>query len=105
MIIEILKDRITAQGAALVSLAIVEAVKNGAKSVRYIERVLDAWKAENITTEDAAKLRIAERSAKVKDKGQLATNVENSRFRNYPENANEFGDIELKKIKEMMKNE
>ena len=103
LIVNTLKERITAQGAALVSLAIVEAVKNGAKSIRYIEKVLDAWESGNITTVEAAKLRIAERSAKVKGKGEISPNVENSRFRNYPENANEIGDIELQKIREMMK--
>jgi DnaD/phage-associated family protein len=104
IIVDILKDRITAQGAALVSLAVAEAVKNGAKSIRYIERVLKAWEDDNITTVESAKLRIAERQNKSQKRsdGALPSNVEKSKFRNYPKNANEIGEIELQKIKEMM---
>jgi DnaD/phage-associated family protein len=104
IIVDILKDRITAQGAALVSLAVVEAVKNGAKSIKYIEKVLNAWEDDNITTVESAKLRIAERQANSQKRsdGTLPGNVANSKFRNYPEDANAIGEIEMQKIKEMM---
>ena len=104
IIVDILKDRITAQGAALVSLAVVEAVKNGAKSIKYIEKVLNAWEDDNITTVESARLRIAERQANSQKRsdGTLPSNVEKSKFRNYPEDANAIGEIEMQKIKEMM---
>ena len=104
IIVDILKDRITAQGAALVSLAVVEAVKNGAKSIKYIERVLKAWEDDNITTVDAAKLRIAERQNKSqKRSGEvLQSNIEKSRFRNYPGD-NRVGDAEINAIKKLMR--
>lgn len=104
IIVDILKDRITAQGAALVSLAVVEAVKNGAKSIKYIEKVLNAWEDDNIKTVESAKLRIAERQAngQKRSDGTLPGNVANSKFRNYPEDADAIGEIEMQKIKEMM---
>lgn len=107
IIADILKDRITAQGAALVSLAVVEAVKNGAKSIKYIEKVLKAWEDDNITTVESAKLRIAERQNKSQKRSEevLQSNIEKSRFRNYPEDANVIGDVEKQMILEMMNNE
>ena len=105
IIVDILKDRVAAQGAALVSLAVVEAVKNGAKSIKYIEKVLKAWEDDNITTVESAKLRIAERQNKSQKRSEEVqqSNIEKSRFRNYPEDANVIGEIEKQKIKEMMK--
>ena len=104
MIVDILRERITAQGAALVSLAIVEAVKNNAKTVRYIERVLLAWEDAGIKTVDAAKLRIAERwqKASENDMDKLPGNVQKSSFRNYPQ-SDVIGETEKKAIAEMMK--
>ena len=104
IIVDILKDRIAAQGAALVSLAVVEAVKNGAKNIRYIERVLNAWERDNITTAASAKLRIAERSQKIASAG-LPSNVEKSTFRNYPQEPNKISDFEKKMIERMMAND
>ncbi len=104
MIVDILRERITAQGAALVSLAIVEAVKNNAKTVRYIERVLLAWEDAGIKTVDAAKLRIAEKWRKVSenDMDKLPSNVQKSSFRNYPQSY-EVGEAEKAAIEKMMK--
>ena len=104
MIVDILRERITAQGAALVSLAIVEAVKNNAKTIRYIERVLLAWEDAGIKTVDAAKLRISERWQKAleNDTDKLPSNVQKSSFRNYPQ-GDGVGEIEKKAIAEMMK--
>ena len=103
MIVDTLKDRITAQGAALVSLAIVEAVKNNAKSIRYIEAILNSWADSGITTEDAAKLAIAERGRKKEHqkKDKLPENVNNSSFRNYPESYS-VSDKEKERIQKMM---
>lgn len=100
---EILNERITAQGAALVSLAVVEAVKNGAKTIRYIERVLDAWDRDGIKTVEDAKQRISERRYKQDNSGSLPSNVEKSTFRNYPEDPNKVSDIEKQMIDKMMK--
>lgn len=105
MIIDILRERITAQGAALVSLAIVEAVKNNAKTIRYIERVLIAWEDAGIKTVDAANLRIAEKWRKTaeKDLDKLPKNVQKSSFRNYPSDK-KVGEIEKKALADMLKN-
>lgn len=105
MIIDILRERITAQGAALVSLAIVEAVKNNAKTIRYIERVLLAWENAGIKTVDAVKLRLAERSQKSAENNldKLPSNVQKSSFRNYPQSY-EVGEAEKAAIEKMMKN-
>lgn len=103
MIVDTLKDRITAQGAALVSLAIVEAVKNNAKSIRYIEAILNSWADSGITTEDAAKLAIAERGRKKEQqkKDKIPGNVASSSFRNYPENYS-VSDKEKERIQKML---
>ncbi len=101
--VNILKDRITAQGAALVSLAIVEAVKNNAKSIRYIEKILDAWESDNIKTVEDAKLRISERRHKQDNSGKLPSNVEKSTFRNYPEDPNKVSEVEKQMIDKMMR--
>ena len=80
-------------------------MKNGAKSIKYIEKVLKAWEDDNITTVESAKLRIAERQNKSQKRSEdvQQSNIEKSRFRNYPEDANVIGDIEKQKILEMMK--
>ncbi len=103
MIVDILRERITAQGAALVSLAIVEAVKNNAKTIRYIERVLLAWEDAGIKTTDAAKLRISERwqKASENDMDKLPSNVQKSSFRNYPQ-SDAIGETEKAAIQKMM---
>ena len=97
MIKEVLLDRITAQGDALVSLAIGEAVKNNAKSIRYIEAVLNAWGNQAVKSEDDAKLKIAERS---RDKVK-ADDKPKSKFMNYPEQY-DLSDTERKRIEKMM---
>lgn len=100
---EILNERITAQGAALVSLAVVEAVKNGAKSIRYIEKVLDAWERDGIKTVEDAKHRISERRHKQDNSGSLPSNVEKSTFRNYP-TYDKMGEKDKEIIRRMMVN-
>lgn len=97
MIRDVLAERITAQGDALVSLAIGEAVKNNAKSIRYIEAVLNAWENQGVKSEDDAKLKIAERS---RDKVK-ADDKPKSKFMNYPEQY-DLSDIERKRIEKMM---
>ena len=99
IVIDILRDRVTSMGTELVALAITEAVKNNAKSIRYIERVLNAWEDDGITTVDAAKLRISERSHKQNQK-ELPKNVQNSSFRNYP--GDTLGEAEKEAIRKMM---
>ena len=97
MVHDVLRERITAQGDALVSLAIVEAVKANAKTIRYIEAILNAWEAQGIKTEDEAKLKIAERSrAKATDKA-----MPKSSFRNYPDTF-DLGDAEKMRMQKMM---
>lgn len=103
IVVDILKDRIQSQGAELVLLAITEAVKNNAKTIRYIEKVLNAWDNDGIKTADAARLRIAERSQRVNAKDTLPKNVQNSSFRNYPGDV--LGDAEKEAIRKMMANE
>lgn len=100
IVVDILKDRIQSQGAELVLLAITEAVKNNAKTIRYIEKVLNAWDNDGIKTADAARLRIAERSQRVNAKDTLPKNVQNSSFRNYPGDV--LGDAEKEAIRKMM---
>ena len=102
IVVDILKDRIQSQGAELVMLAITEAVKNNAKTIRYIEKVLNAWDNDGIKTADAARLRIAERSQRVNAKDNLPKNVQNSSFRNYPGDA--LGESEKEAIRKMMAN-
>lgn len=102
IVVDILKDRIQSQGAELVLLAITEAVKNNAKTIRYIEKVLNAWDNDGIKTADAARLRIAERSQRVNSKDALPKNVQNSSFRNYPGDV--MGDAEKEAIRKMMAN-
>ena len=102
IVVDILKDRIQSQGAELVMLAITEAVKNNAKTIRYIEKVLNAWDNDGIKTADAARLRIAERSQRVNSKDTLPKNVQNSSFRNYPGDV--LGDAEKEAIRKMMAN-
>ena len=99
-IVDILKDRITAQGAALVSLAVVEAVECGARNIRYIERILIAWEESGIKTHEDVKLRKAHREQK--KTSAIPKNVENSKFRNYPENY-ELTESEKDEIDKMMK--
>lgn len=100
--VDILKDRITAQGAALVSLAIVEAVKNNAKSIRYIEAVLNTWADSGVTTEEAAKLKISEhRNRKSQKKDMEPGNVAKSSFRNYPQDYS-LSDAEKARVKKML---
>lgn len=82
-IVEILKERITAQGAALVSLAVVEAVECGARNIRYIEKILLAWEDSGIKTAEDVKFRQAERAQK--KASAVSGNVAKSKFRNYPE--------------------
>ena len=101
IVVDILKDRIQSQGAELVMLAITEAVKNNAKTIRYIEKVLNAWDNDGIKTADAAKLRIQERWQKANAKETLPGNVEKSRFRNYPKDKS-IGDAEREAIQKMM---
>ena len=103
IVVDILKDRIQSQGAELVMLAITEAVKNNAKTIRYIEKVLNAWDNDGIKTADAARLRIAERSQRVNSKDTLPKNVQNSSFRNYPKDKT-IGDAEREAIQKMMEN-
>lgn len=103
IVVDILKDRIQSQGAELVLLAIAEAVKNNAKTIRYIEKVLNAWDNDGIKTADAARLRIAERSQRVNSKDTLPKNVQNSSFRNYPKDKT-IGDAEREAIRKMMAN-
>jgi DnaD/phage-associated family protein len=102
IVVDILKDRIQSQGAELVLLAIAEAVKNNAKTIRYIEKVLNAWDNDGIKTADAARLRIAERSQRMNAKDTLPKNVQNSSFRNYPGEV--LGDAEKEAIRKMMAN-
>lgn len=103
IVVDILKDRIQSQGAELVLLAIAEAVKNGAKTTRYIESVLNAWEQDGIKTVDAAKLRIQERWQKANAKETLPGNVEKSKFRNYPKDKS-IGDAEREAIQKMLAN-
>ena len=103
IVVDILRDRIQSQGAELVLLAITEAVKNNAKTIRYIEKVLNAWDNDGIKTADAARLRIAEMSQRVNSKDTLPKNVQNSSFRNYPGDV--LGDAEKEAIRKMMANE
>lgn len=100
MIVDVLKERITAQGAALVSLAVAEAVKNNAKSIRYVEKVLGAWERDGIKTIDAAKLRIAQRWQKSNE--CVTSSVQKSNFRNYPKSYG-VSDAEKMMIDRMMK--
>ena len=103
IVVDILKDRIQSQGAELVMLAITEAVKNNAKTIRYIEKVQNAGDNDGIKTADAARLRIAERSQRVNSKDTLPKNVQNSSFRNYPKDKT-IGDAEREAIQKMMAN-
>ena len=100
IVVDILKDRIQSQGAELVMLAITEAVKNNAKTIRYIEKVLNAWDNDGIKTADAARLRIAERGQKQSQQRELPRNIQNSSFRNYPGDA--LGESEKEAIRKMM---
>ena len=99
IVVDILRECVDRQGSELVSLAITEAAKNNAKSIRYIERVLNAWEDDGIKSADAAKLRIAERGHKQNQK-ELPKNVQNSSFRNYPGDA--LGESEKEAIRKMM---
>jgi DnaD/phage-associated family protein len=99
-IVEILKERITAQGAALVSLAVVEAVECGARNIRYVESILVAWEDAGVKTPEDVKLRKAQREQK--KSSSLPGNVANSKFRNYPENY-EMTEAEKEEINKMMK--
>ncbi len=83
IIVQTLSERITAQGAALVSLAVVEAVECNARNIRYIEKILIAWEDSGIKTVEDVKLRKAEREQK--KASSLPGNVARSGFRNYPE--------------------
>lgn len=81
--VEILSERIAAQGAALVSLAVVEAAECNARNVRYIEKVLIAWEDAGVKSVEDVKLRQAERAQK--KASAVSGNVAKSKFRNYPE--------------------
>lgn len=100
LIADILRERVEAQGEEIVQLAIAEAVECGVRSMRYIEKVLISWEDSGLkTVEDIARYK-AEREQK--KTSALPKNVENSKFRNYPENY-ELTEAEKEELDRMMK--
>lgn len=62
--IQILQDLATNHDAALVELAICEAVKANARNIKYIEGIFRTWDAEGVRTVEDAKLKIAEHQSR-----------------------------------------
>lgn len=62
--IQILQDLAINHDAALVELAICEAVKANARNIKYIEGIFRTWDAEGVRTVEDAKLKIAEHQSR-----------------------------------------
>ncbi len=85
-------------------LAIAESAKSGARSVRYVEKILINWESGGVKTADQARALVRDYQEK-KAGGQKRPGVQQkNKFQNYNENA-QMSDFEISALKKRMKGE
>lgn len=102
LIVDILRERVEAQGEEIVQMAIAEAVECGVRNIRYIEKILISWQDSGLNTVDSIKLHQSERRSQNGKNDDNSSNVKKSKFRNYPESY-EITEEEKAEIDKMMK--
>lgn len=85
MTAEILADLQSRYADDVIALAIAESVRSNARSIRYVEKVLQSWEAQGVRNAADAK-RVIERFAETaKEKGKGVPSPKQTRFQNYPQ--------------------
>lgn len=92
MTAEVLADLQTRHADDVIALAIAESVKSNARSIRYVERVLQNWEAKHVKCAADAQREIERHADAVKNKG--VPSPRNTKFQNYPK---EYGLSEIER--------
>lgn len=94
MTAEILADLQSRYADDVIALAIAESVRSNARSIRYVEKVLQSWEAQGVRNAADAKRVMEQFAETAKAKGKGVPSPKQTRFQNYPQ---EYGMSEIER--------